>query len=184
MTVPDEGRRARALSDALAKLPPYVGPVWRSCDLPAAGADAYTTADVVHEPAFVSTTRDPAVELPGTTTYVISSRTGKDVDAVVGGPDTEVVLERDTLFLVLAVDRQKERTTVYLDELPRDPTPADLATGSPEHRGLLARLRTAEDERRAVPAAERRPSRAPGKYAFPVGMTDAGELRRIVAGHG
>lgn len=183
MSKGDEGQRAAALSAALAKLSPYVGPVWRSCGLPE-GADAYAVADVVHEPAFVSATRDPAVALPGSTTYVIASRTGKDVDAVVGGPDAEVVLDRDSLFLVLAVDREQDRATVYLDELPRELAPADLATTSPAGRAALARLRGAEDQRRAVPAGERRPARAPGKYAFPVGMTDTGELRRIVAGHG
>lgn len=183
MSAPDEDQRAAALSTALSKLPAYVGPVWRSCDLPA-GADTYTVADVVHEPAFVSATRDPAVALPGGTTYVIGSRTGKDIDAVVGGPDAEVVLDRDALFLVLAVDAQRDRTTVYLDELPRDLEPTDLATTSPASRDLLAGLRAAEDERRAVPTSGRRPTRAPGKYAFPVGMSDTGELRRIVAGHG
>jgi hypothetical protein len=176
-----------AMSAALAKLAPYGGTVWRACDLDASQATTYRVGDVVMEPAFVSATRDAQRYAPGPTTFAIASRNGKDISTMSKFPqDAEVVFDRGSLFLVLAVDTGtlSGESTVFLADLPRDLTPSDLSTLGRPSRELLVRLRADEDLRRAVSASERRLLNTLDKYTFPVGMGNDGILRRVVAGSG
>lgn len=177
-----------ALSAALGKLPPYEGTVWRSCamaetDLPA----AYTVGNVVVEPAFVSATKDPRVRMPGSTTYAIASRTGRDISTMSQAPgDAEVVIDAGAMFLVLGLGAGSppERFTIFLDEVPRDLSPTDLSTTSAPAKRRLAQLQADEDQRRTIPATEHRQISTPNKYDFPVGMDNEGRPRLVVAGHG
>lgn len=180
-------RKVAAFSAALAKLQPYVGTVWRSCELARSRAHAYRVGDVILEPAFVSATRDTERYAPGATTFAIASHAGKDISARSDYPqDAEVVFDHGSLFLVLAVDdlAGTEHTTVFLAELPRDLAPSDVSALGGESRQLLVGMRADDDQRRAVPIQARHPLSTPDKYAFPVGMADDGQLRRVVEGSG
>lgn len=181
------GHKIAALSAALAKLEPYIGTVWRSCDLAQSRARDYRVGDVVLELAFVSATREIDRYGPGVTTFAIASRAGKDISALSNYPsDGEVVFDHGSLFLVLAVDEVagSDETTIFLSELPLDLTPSDVSALGGESQQLLVGMRADEDQRRAVPVSARHPLSTPDKYAFPVGMDDAGQLRRVVAGSG
>lgn len=181
------GRKIAAFSAALAKLQPYVGTVWRSCDLAPSRAREYRVGDVVLEPAFVSATRETDRYVPGATTFAIASRSGKDISALSDYPqDAEVVFDHGSLFLVLAIDEiaGSGQTTIFLAELPRDLAPSDVSALGGESRQLLVGMRADEDQRRAVPVSQRHPLSTPDKYAFPVGMDDDGQLRRVVEGSG
>lgn len=181
------GRKVAALSRALANLAPYVGTVWRSCDLAPARARGYRVGDVLLEPAFVSATRETDRHVPGATTFAIASRSGRDITAMSDYPqDAEVVFDHGSLFLVLAVDEVagRDETTVFLAELPRDVGPSDVSALGGESRQLLVGMRADEDQRRAVPVSGRHPLSTPDKYTFPVGMDDDGQLRRVVEGSG
>lgn len=174
--------RADALSSALAKLPPYIGPVWRQSPMPVECASEYRVGDVLVELAFLSTTRDPTVVMPGAVTYVVGSRTGKDLSQVAAVPgDAEVVFDRGSLLMVLDVATDASGAVVFLSEVPHPPRPEDLSPQGEENAALLMRLQEAQTRRSALPPEVRRAVSVPDKYAFPVGMSDDCVPRLAVA---
>lgn len=182
MTDGQVAARAEALSAALEKLPPYVGPVWRQCPLDPRCAREYRVGDVLIELAFLSTTRDPAVHMPGDLTYVLACRTGKDISAIAGEQlDGEVVFNRSSLLLVLSVDFSGAEAVVYMAEVPDQPRDEDLVPDSRDNLLVLTQLRAAQADRMAVQATVRRTVSLPDKYAFPVGMSDERVPRLAVA---
>lgn len=182
---PPQPAQADALSNALAKLPTYGGTAWRSCALPADVVRGYAVGNVLVELAFVSATQDLRMRMRGNVTFVIGCRTARDVRALSPAPgDAEVVIDRGAFFLVLAVDQASEGDTVYLLELPRESSPADLSPRNARALRRLAQLRTDEANRRRVPEPEWRAVSTPDKYAFPVGIDTDGRPRLVVAGAG
>jgi NAD:arginine ADP-ribosyltransferase len=72
-----------ALNEALAKLPPHSGLVYRGTELPPEVLAQYQPGTVVIEDAFVSTSVDPAVArspaFAGNVEFRIISETGRDI---------------------------------------------------------------------------------------------------------
>ncbi len=77
--------RVDALNQALAKLPPHHGPVFRGTHLPDGELARYQPGVVVTERAFVSTSVDPAVArfaaFAGNVEFKILSKTGRDISS-------------------------------------------------------------------------------------------------------
>jgi hypothetical protein len=114
-------RRIQAVSDDLAKLPPVKGPVYRGTHLEPHEAAVYQPGRIVREPAFTSTTSDPAKAFPGNTRFYIDSQTGKDVSAVSMAPhESEILFDRGTVFKVLdnVFDPATGQYHIYLREMP------------------------------------------------------------------
>ena len=117
MTAPAD--RVRALVNALHKLPPYVGPVFRGSNLPADILDRFLPGTAVTEFAFVSTTADVTSEFPVPAEFEIFSRTGKDISRMSAHPEEkEVLFTTHTTFEVLsrAVDPDTGRTHIRLTD--------------------------------------------------------------------
>jgi hypothetical protein len=84
----DASQQARvdALNQALGKLPPHSGLVYRGTDLPPEVLAQYQPGAVVTEDAFVSTSADPAVArspaFAGNVEFRIVSETGRDISSL------------------------------------------------------------------------------------------------------
>ena len=103
-----------ALNQALEKLPPHHGPVFRGTHLPDDELARYQPGVVVTERAFVSTSVDPAVArfaaFAGNVEFKILSRTGRDISSVSMFPsEREVLFPTGVQFYVL--DRTSDPDT-------------------------------------------------------------------------
>jgi hypothetical protein len=106
--------RVEALNQALEKLPPHHGPVFRGTHLPDDELARYQPGVVVTERAFVSTSVDPAVArfaaFAGNVEFKILSRTGRDISSVSTFPsEREVLFPTGVQFYVL--DRKSDPHT-------------------------------------------------------------------------
>ena len=94
----DASQQARvdALNRALDKLPPYEGPVVRGTDLPPDVLAQYQPGAAVTEPAFFSTSINPAVPqstaFAGNVEFRVLSRTGRDISSFSMFPTEQEVL--------------------------------------------------------------------------------------------
>jgi hypothetical protein len=112
-------QRIEALSTALGKLPKHEGPVFRGTILTPEQISRYEPGKFVTERAFTSTSTDPGKAFPGDVRFLIDSRTGRDVSAYSGAPESEVLFDRDTVFEVLRTTTDaKGKTVIYLAEVP------------------------------------------------------------------
>jgi ADP-ribosyltransferase exoenzyme len=112
----DASQQARvdALNRALDKLPPYEGPVVRGTDLPADVLAQYQPGAAVTEPAFFSTSMNPAVPqstaFAGNVEFRVLSRTGRDISSFSMFPtEQEVLFPSGVTFYVL--DRRSDPLT-------------------------------------------------------------------------
>ncbi|MFC9993958.1 hypothetical protein [Nocardia sp. NPDC127526] len=96
----DLEQRSRAISTALAKLPPYTGVVLRGINLSDKLLEKYKPGAVILEPAFTSSSIDRPRQ--GNTQFTIESRNGKYL-VPLGIPtlENEVLFDRGTRFEVL-----------------------------------------------------------------------------------
>jgi hypothetical protein len=106
--------RVDALNRALDKLPPYSGPVVRGTDLPADVLARYQPDAIITEPAFLSTSMEPAVAqssaFSGNVEFRILSKTGRDISSFSLFPsEREVLFPNGTQFYVL--DRRPDPLT-------------------------------------------------------------------------
>jgi ADP-ribosyltransferase exoenzyme len=112
----DASQQARvdALNRALDKLPPYEGPVVRGTDLPPDVLAQYQPGAAVTEPAFFSTSMNPAVPqstaFAGNVEFRVLSRTGRDISSFSMFPtEQEVLFPTGVTFYVL--DRRSDPLT-------------------------------------------------------------------------
>jgi hypothetical protein len=103
-----------ALNQALEKLPPHHGPVFRGTHLPDDELARYQPGVVVTERAFVSTSMDPGVArfaaFAGNVEFKILSRTGRDISSISMFPsEREVLFPTGVQFYVL--DRKSDPHT-------------------------------------------------------------------------
>lgn len=112
----DASQQARvdALNQALEKLPPHSGMVYRGTDLPPDVLARYQPDAVVTEPAFFSTSVDPAVarstSFAGNVEFKILSKTGRDISSISNfSSEQEVLFQTDRQFYV--VDRRLDPVT-------------------------------------------------------------------------
>jgi hypothetical protein len=112
----DASQQARvdALNRALDKLPPYEGPVVRGTDLPPDVLAQYQPGAAVTEPAFFSTSINPAVPqstaFAGNVEFRVLSRTGRDISSFSMFPtEQEVLFPTGVTFYVL--DRRSDPLT-------------------------------------------------------------------------
>jgi hypothetical protein len=113
--------RIRLAHYGLFRLPSFRGVVYRGADLSQEALDQYIPGTIVFEPAFVSTTANPARRFPGNTTFVIASINGRDVSPLADDPEErEVVFFTGTWFKVLATehDAAADDWYIYLAEIP------------------------------------------------------------------
>jgi hypothetical protein len=106
--------RIEALNQALEKLPPHHGPVFRGTHLPDDELARYQPGVVVTERAFVSTSMDPAVArfaaFAGNVEFKILSRTGRDISSVSMFPTEQEVLF-PTGVQIYVLDRRSDPLT-------------------------------------------------------------------------
>ncbi|MGI8761254.1 MAG: ADP-ribosyltransferase [Jatrophihabitantaceae bacterium] len=96
-------RRSQAVSDALAKLPPHEGTVYRGTNLPEDVLTNYRSGETIREDAFTSASTDRP--FPGNAQYTIRSSNGKEVSGYSNVPnENEVLFDRGTRFRVLGHD--------------------------------------------------------------------------------
>ena len=112
----DASQQARvdALNRALDKLPPYEGPAVRGTDLPPDVLAQYQPGAVVTEPAFFSSSTNPAVPqstaFAGNVEFRVLSRTGRDISSFSMFPtEQEVLFPTGVTFYVL--DRRSDPLT-------------------------------------------------------------------------
>jgi hypothetical protein len=112
----DASQQARvdALNRALDKLPPYEGPVVRGTDLPPDVLAQYQPGAAVTEPAFFSSSTNPAVPqstaFAGNVEFRVLSRTGRDISSFSMFPtEQEVLFPTGVTFYVL--DRRSDPLT-------------------------------------------------------------------------
>jgi hypothetical protein len=112
----DASQQARvdALNQALEKLPPHSGSVFRGTNLPPDVLARYQPGAVVTESAFFSTTMDLNVAqspaFAGNVEFRILSRTGRDISSLSMYPsEQEVLFQSDATFFV--VDRRSDPLT-------------------------------------------------------------------------
>jgi hypothetical protein len=103
-----------ALNQALEKLPPHHGPVFRGTHLPDDELARYQPGVVVTERAFVSTSMDPGVArfaaFAGNVEFKILSTTGRDISSISMFPsEREVLFPTGVQFYVL--DRKSDPHT-------------------------------------------------------------------------
>ncbi len=99
--------RVQALKNALAKLPPYQGPVIRGTNLPPEVLARYRPGEVITEDAFLSTSTDTGVArsptFAGNVEFRILSRTGRDISSFSVFPgEQEVLFTAGTKFYVVS----------------------------------------------------------------------------------
>uniref|UniRef100_UPI0038998BA2 ADP-ribosyltransferase n=1 Tax=Mycobacterium sp. HUMS_1102779 TaxID=3383487 RepID=UPI0038998BA2 len=121
----DASQQARvdAVNRALAKLPPYHGPVVRGTDLPPEVLAQYQPGEVITEKAFLSTTTNPAVAqssaFAGNVEFRILSSTGRDVSSISAFPgELEILFPARSRFYVLGrrIDPSTGRTIIEMIE--------------------------------------------------------------------
>jgi hypothetical protein len=121
----DASQQARvdALNRALEKLPAYEGPVVRGTNVPQEVLDGYKPGEVVSEPAFMSTSTNPAVAqsptFAGNVEFRILSTTGRDISSLSLFPgEQEILFPPGAKFYVLSktVDPQTGRTIIEMIE--------------------------------------------------------------------
>jgi len=103
-----------ALNQALEKMPPHSGLVYRGADLPPEVLAQYQRGAVVSEIAFVSTSMDPAVAhssaFAGNVEFRIVSKTGRDISSFSLFPSEQEVLFPTGLQFLVADRRTDPRT--------------------------------------------------------------------------
>lgn len=115
--------RVQALKNALAKLPPYQGPVIRGTNLPPEVLDRYRPGEVITEDAFLSTSTDTGVarspSFVGNVEFRILSKTGRDISPFSVFPgEREVLFTAGTKFYVVSkvFDPLTGRTVIRMVE--------------------------------------------------------------------
>jgi hypothetical protein len=115
--------QVQALNEALEKLPPHHGPVFRGTHLPDDELARYQPGVVVTERAFVSTSMDPGVArfaaFAGNVEFKILSSTGRDISSISMFPsEREVLFPTGVQFYVLdrKSDPQTGRTIIEMVE--------------------------------------------------------------------
>jgi hypothetical protein len=106
--------RVEALNQALDKLPPHDGPVFRGASLPPEMLAQYQPGATVSESAFWSTSMDLGVArstaFSGNVEFWILSKTGRDISSFSAIPsEREVLFRTDVPFYV--VDRRLDHAT-------------------------------------------------------------------------
>jgi hypothetical protein len=106
--------RVEVINQALEKMPPHHGPVFRGTDLPPEVLAQYQPGAVVSESAFLSTSMDLGVAqstaFAGNVEFRILSRTGRDISSFSTFPtEREVLFQTDVPFYV--VDRRLDPST-------------------------------------------------------------------------
>lgn len=110
------------LSDALARLPRHDGAAFRGVELTPEQIAGYRPGQVVIEPAFSSSSTDPARIFPGNVVFEIDSLNGRVLGQYSRFPsEQEVLFDRNTPFYVDSVSRDvvSGRTTIRLVEMER-----------------------------------------------------------------
>jgi hypothetical protein len=115
--------RVQALNNALAKLPPYEGPVIRGTNLPPEVLAKYRPGEVITEDAFLSTSMNTGVArsptFAGNVEFRILSKSGRDISSFSVFPDeAEVLFPTGTRFYVASkvVDPLTGRTVIRMVE--------------------------------------------------------------------
>lgn len=115
--------RVQALTNALAKLPPYQGPVIRGTNLPPEVLARYRPGEVITEDAFLSTSTDTGVarspSFAGNVEFRILSKTGRDISSFSVFPgEQEVLFTAGTKFYIVSkvVDPLTGRTVIRMVE--------------------------------------------------------------------
>lgn len=91
-----------ALDSALAKLPPFEGPVHRGADLGPDDQTKYAAGQAVAEPCYTSTSKSTARAFAGNTQWAMESKTGRDISFISAKPhEQEILFPRDARFEVL-----------------------------------------------------------------------------------
>lgn len=115
--------RVQALQNALAKLPPYRGPVIRGTNLPPEVLARYRPGEVVTEHAFLSTSTHTGVArsptFGGNVEFRILSKTGRDISSFSVLPgEHEVLFPAGTKFYVVSkiFDALTGRTVIRMVE--------------------------------------------------------------------
>lgn len=96
----DTNQRATAISQALSKLPDRTGSVFRGTMLTSEQITSYAPGAVHTEAGFTSTTVDHTSVFPGNALFVVVSKHGKDVSPYSPYPESEVLFDKGTEFLV------------------------------------------------------------------------------------
>ncbi|MDP9026428.1 MAG: ADP-ribosyltransferase domain-containing protein [Actinomycetota bacterium] len=92
--------RAEALSTALSKLPDRPGPVFRGADLTPKQIARYVPGSAAQELGFTSSSFDESRAFSGNTLFLIESTTGKDISGFSGLPESEVLFDKGSRFVV------------------------------------------------------------------------------------
>lgn len=115
--------RVQALKNALAKLPPYQGPVIRGTNLPPEVLARYRPGEVITEDAFLSTSMDLGVArsptFAGNVEFRILSKTGRDISSFSMFPgEREVLFSAGTKFFIVSkvIDALTGRTVIRMVE--------------------------------------------------------------------
>ncbi|WP_374026185.1 ADP-ribosyltransferase [Mycobacterium sp. HNNTM2301] len=115
--------RVQALKNALAKLPPYQGPVIRGTNLPPEVLARYRPGEVITEDAFLSTSTDLGVArsptFAGNVEFRILSKTGREVSSFSVFPaEREVLFSAGTKFFIVSkvIDPLTGRTVIRMVE--------------------------------------------------------------------
>ena len=105
-------RHTRNLERALEKLPPHRGTVGRKTELTAEQFALYKPGMIVQERAFTSTSKSTTT-WSGSTRYMITSKTGRDVSSLSMHKDEdEVLFKPNTAFKITRI----EGKTIYMEE--------------------------------------------------------------------
>jgi hypothetical protein len=108
----------KCASSGLNQLPQFIGTVYRGTTLDAAVSATYSKGSTVTERAFTSSSVGLLKEFQGNTTFVISSRHGREISKLSVFPsEGEVLFVPGTRFRVLDVEPTQTSTTIYLDEV-------------------------------------------------------------------
>ncbi|MBK6442161.1 MAG: hypothetical protein IPF90_08405 [Actinomycetales bacterium] len=121
-------KMADDLSSGLSKMPAYEGTSYRGTNLPQSVLDEMTRTGVFRDPAFTSSSLNPAVAENfrlmhnGNALLEFNGRTGRDLSAVstVGPSEAEILFDKGTAFEVVSKtwEAQLKAWKITLKELP------------------------------------------------------------------
>lgn len=109
---------ADQLSQALARLPGFCGPVHRGVYLSQDQSGKYIPGAIIQESAFISTSFMAESALAGNTIFTIRSKTGRSISPYSQYPEeSEILFDRGTRFRVLNREISNGITRVEMEEL-------------------------------------------------------------------
>ncbi len=109
---------SNGIDSALKQMPKYNKPVYRGANIDQSVIDLYKVGETIQEKAYVSTSKDKKAAFSGTARFVITPKSGVDIEGISSFKnEKEVLIPKGANFKVTKKSKSGRSTIIYLEEI-------------------------------------------------------------------